>query len=485
MVRARRPAWQLVHARRHAWRMRAFAPAAAQGMRHIATPGSASPALPTASRRDKFSFHLFCLLRLAFLLLLLLLVLIVPALLLLGELLHELQHLPHELLGDDLHDLVLLQLLPGDVQRQVVGIHDAPDEVQIAGQEVLELLGHQDAANEELDLRLLRPIVVHHVEGRLFGQEKDGLELDLALRVEVRVGQRVKVVLGDAFVELGVLLLRDILLRAQPNGLLRVHLLPLIHSLLLGRLLLLLLLLVVVLCLDVILLLLVLVLLLVIILVLLLGLCLHLLLHLHVDGKLDELRILLSCLLELVFGEVVVCVLLKMQRHTRAAAQCVAARVIDHREGGIGAGFPDVLHRVVVALGSHRDLVRNQKGGVKTNAELAYEVRISALGHGLQEVRGAGLGHSPQIVDEVGFGHANACVGDGERLGFGVVLQLHLQVLGIPQIGLILHTVEARLLQGIRGVRDELAQEDLLVCVERVDDDVHEAADLCLELMLL
>mmetsp|Transcript_62197 Transcript_62197/g.140124 ORF Transcript_62197/g.140124 Transcript_62197/m.140124 type:complete len:837 (-) Transcript_62197:74-2584(-) len=417
------------------------------------------------------------------LVLLLLLVIVAAGLLVLRELLHELKHLAHKLLGDDLHDLVLLQLLAGHVQRQVIGVNDATDKAEVAGQQIVKLLGHEHPSNKELDLSLLRPVVVRHVEGGLLGEEEDGLELDLALGVEVRVGQGVEIVLGDGLVELGVLLLRDILFGAQPDCLLRIHLLPLEDGLLRGCLLLvLLLLLVIVLGLDVVLLLLVLV---VLVIVVLLGLHVHLLLHLHVDGELDELRVLLGGLLELVLREVVVGVLLEVQGHSAATAKGVATRVVHDCEGGVGAGLPNVLHGVLVALGGHRHLIGHEESGVEAHTELPDEVGIATLGHSLEEVCGAGLRDRPQVVDEVGLGHANARVHDGDGLGLRIMLQPHLQVLGVAEEGLVLDAVETSLLKGICGVGDELAQEDLLVRVEGVDDDVHEAIDLGLELVLL
>jgi hypothetical protein len=42
-------------------------------------------------------------------------------------------------------------------------------------------------------------------------------------------------------------------------------------------------------------------------------------------------------------------------------------------------------------------------------------------------------------------------------------------------------TFVAQLVEGVRSVRDELAQEDLLVRVERVDDQRHELRNLSLE----
>ena len=65
------------------------------------------------------------------------------------------------------------------------------------------------------------------------------------------------------------------------------------------------------------------------------------------------------------------------------------------------------------------------------------------------------------------------------------MLNLDLKILSVSQEGLILHTVEASLLQSICCIGDQLSQEDLLVSVQRVDDDVHQTIHLRLELVFL
>merc|ERR1719288_631893 len=106
----------------------------------------------------------------------------------------------------------------------------------------------------------------------------------------------------DALVELVVLLLGDILLRTEPDCLLCVHLLPLINCLLCWCffLLLLLLIIVIILRLNVVLLVIILVILIIVVVVVLIGLCLYLFFDLHINWELDELRVLLRCILQLV-----------------------------------------------------------------------------------------------------------------------------------------------------------------------------------------
>ena len=67
---------------------------------------------------------------------------------------------------------------------------------------------------------------------RLLGHEEDGLELGLALGVEVGKGEKIEVILGDALAEIVALLFGHVLLGSQPERLLCFDLLPLTHRLL-------------------------------------------------------------------------------------------------------------------------------------------------------------------------------------------------------------------------------------------------------------
>jgi hypothetical protein len=78
-------------------------------------------------------------------------------------------------------------------------------------------------------------------------------------------------------------------------------------------------------------------------------------------------------------------------------------------------------------------------------------------------------------------GHADAAVADRQGAALAVRYQLDLeQRVGLEQ-GMILQRLELQLVERVGGVRDELAEEDFLVRVERVDDDVEELTGLGLE----
>merc|ERR1712159_654324 len=105
-------------------------------------------------------------------------------------------------------------------------------------------------------------------------------------------------------------------------------------SLLLGLLLLLLiliLLLLVILRLNIILLLLILLFLIVIVL-LLVSINIHLFLHLHIDWELDELRVLLCCVLQLVLSKILMSIFFEVQSHPSTTPESVSTRVIHNSE---------------------------------------------------------------------------------------------------------------------------------------------------------
>ena len=130
------------------------------------------------------------------------------------------------------------------------------------------------------------------------------------------------------------------------------------------------------------------------------------------------------------------------------------------------------------------DLARDHEGGVEAHAEAADDVDgvTLGLGVGLLEGLGAGVGDGAEVLLELGLGHADAVVGDGD--GAVVLVKGHVD----GEVGLVdLHrrvreALEVELVDRVRRVGDELAQEDLAVGVDGVDHEVEQLLALCLEL---
>ena len=361
-----------------------------------------------------------------------------------------------EYLGrDGLLDLadhgVVLEHLARDVEGQVGGVHHALREAEVFGKEHLEVVADEHVAHVEREAVLrLGHVDVH---AGLFGQEEERLELHLSLAGEVDRLERGRVVVREVLVEFVVLLLFHVLLRALPEGDHRVEGLRLLGLLLLLAILLLLL--------------------------LLLGQALE------VDGVGDEVGVVLHELANAPLVEVLGELVAEVQHHARAVV--VAHAVLD----GVRAravGLPLVGGVAAALLGDHAHLVRHHERGVEAHAELADElgqVGAALLLERRAERLRAGRGDRAEVLLEVFGVHARAVVGDHERLG---VLVRH--DVDAPR-GVVRHELllgEAQVLRAVDGVgriRHELAQEDLLLRVERVHHKVEHFLDFGLEQMVL
>ena len=84
--------------------------------------------------------------------------------LVLSDLREDVHALLDDVLANDLQNLVLLQGLTGDVERQVLGVDNTLDEVEVLGNEVLAVVHDENAANVELDVVALL-LALEEVEG--------------------------------------------------------------------------------------------------------------------------------------------------------------------------------------------------------------------------------------------------------------------------------------------------------------------------------
>ena len=215
-------------------------------------------------------------------------------------------------------------------------------------------------------------------------------------------------------------------------------------------------------------------------------LALHLVLLLEVDGEVDELAVLHHQALNLVLLQVGRRLVLEVDVDLGTPAERVAGLVTGDRERPVGPRRPHQLV-VCVVLGGHRHVVGHEVHGVEPHAELPDQVHVPPLLHRLEEARGPGLCDGPQVVHQVVLRHPHAGVPQPQDLVRAVERDADFQLglVTLPQRVGLGQGQEADLVQGVRGVRDEFAEEDLLLRVERVDDDVHQARHLRLEVVPL
>ena len=135
------------------------------------------------------------------------------------------------------------------------------------------------------------------------------------------------------------------------------------------------------------------------------------------------------------------------------------------------------MPHVVQAKGARfdADFLGHHEGGIKPHAELADKIDLLAVGLGklAEKGLGAGMGNGAQVGLQLAPVHADAGMGDGEGVCLFVKLDPDLQRHMAVENLLFHHALVAEFFQGIRGVGDQFAQEDLLFRVERMDYDVE------------
>ena len=98
----------------------------------------------------------------------------------LTDLLEELKAFLGDVLFDDLKDLVVLEILPADVEGKILGVDNTPDETEIFGDEVLAIVHNEDSPDVELDVVFLL-LGLEHVEGSPLGHEHNRSEFKSSL----------------------------------------------------------------------------------------------------------------------------------------------------------------------------------------------------------------------------------------------------------------------------------------------------------------
>jgi len=109
-------------------------------------------------------------------------------LLVLCDLRDEFQSLLDEVLSDNLQDLVLLERLSGDVQRQVLGVDDTDHEVEVFGDQLIVVLSDEHPPDVELNVVPLL-LLLKQVERSSLRGEQHSFELELTLNREVLDGK--------------------------------------------------------------------------------------------------------------------------------------------------------------------------------------------------------------------------------------------------------------------------------------------------------
>ena len=367
-----------------------------------------------------------------------------------------------EVRGDELELAVVLQHLARDVQRQVGGVDHAARERVARRQKIGASVHDHDAGAVELETGV--GVARVHICRDLGRDEQQRAVGDQTLGVDADDGQRVVIVVELFLVKCDALLIGRLLAAALPDG---DHA---VDGLLLGlgdhlhlRL---------------------------AVFVLLAGVDPVALLDVHDDRPADIVGVFADEHHELpVFevGGVFLARLISLDVHDDVGADGVLLRLGDGVAVRAGAD-PLIGGVAAVGAGDDRDLVGDHERGVEADAELTDDVDggilLRALAEIVLELQRAAARDDAEVAVELLLGHADAVVGHGDRARFLVGDDADLEVAARHAHVFIRERLVAELVDCVRGVRDDLAQEDLLVRVDRIDHHVEQLFGFCFELFL-
>ena len=142
--------------------------------------------------------------------------------------------------------------------------------------------------------------------------------------------------------------------------------------------------------------------------------------------------------------------------------------------------------RLAVFSGKNGHGVGDHEGGVEAHAELTDDVhaRAAVLVQLLLELEGAALGDRAEILLHLLLAHADAVVRDGQQAELLIHAEVNREILAVQADVLIGQGEIGQLVDRVAGVGDELAQENLLVGVNRIDHQIQQPLGFGFELFL-
>ena len=134
---------------------------------------------------------------------------------------------------------------------------------------------------------------------------------------------------------------------------------------------------------------------------------------------------------------------------------------------------PAVGSPVFQGFGDHFHLFRHHKGSIETDPELADNGGHIPLGLGLLELLGARVGDGPQVLVHLLLGHPNPVVPDGQGSVLFIGNEFNLVGRPVEIRSFLLQVQNVPLIQGIRGVGNQLPEEDILVGINGVNHHIQ------------
>ena len=130
----------------------------------------------------------------------------------------ELKALLCQILLDNLQDLVVLEILSGNVQGKILRVNDTSNKAEVLRYELLAIVHDEDSSNIKLDVVFLL-LSFEHIERSPLGNKDDRFELESSLNREVLNSKIVFPIVGKSFIERLIILFGDFLWLLHPDWL--------------------------------------------------------------------------------------------------------------------------------------------------------------------------------------------------------------------------------------------------------------------------
>ena len=347
---------------------------------------------------------------------------------------------------DQLQLAVLLQHLTADIQAQILTVHNALYKAEVIRQQVGTLFHNQHTGGVQCQTLLV--VLGVEIVGTVAGHEQQGIVVGSAFGAAHDDPGRVGVITELILVEAVVLLIGHFALLLLPDGDHAVQGLQLGVGLPLGLI------------------------------IFGLGVRLRLLtalFALHLDGVAHIVAVLLDDGHDAVLvEEVVVVVGLRVGLDVEddvGTGSLLLSRLKLIAVSTAGLPLPGLVG--AVSLGDDRHFVSHHEGRVEADTELTDDVDVLVLVV-LLEVEGAGVGDGAEVLLQLFPGHADAVIGDGQGAAVLVAGEQDAEIAFVHADRSVGQALIIQLVDGVRSVGDQLAQENFLVGVDGVDHHVHQ-----------
>ena len=357
---------------------------------------------------------------------------------------------------DQLQLAVFLQHLTADVQAQILTVHDTLDKAEVIRQQVGALFHNQHAGCVQCQTLLV--VLGVEIVGAVAGHEQQGVVVGSALGAAHDDPGGVGIIAELILVEAVVLLVGHFALLLLPDGDHAVQGLQLGVGLPLG--------------------------------LVILGLgvrfrLLTALFALHLDGVAHIIAVLLHDGYNAVFVQEVVVFLsvgirLDVQNDLGAHGILLGG---GHLVAVHAGGLPLPCLVRAISLGDNGQLIGHHKGGVEAHAELTDDINVLVLVV-LLEIQRTGVGNGAQVLLQLFLGHTDAVILHGQDAVFLITGDEDTEIALVHAHGGVGQALIVQLVDGVRSVGDQLAQEDFFIGIDGVDHHVHQFFALCLKFFL-